>query len=178
MAARAGALKGGLGSASLTSDRGTVGALAVVNSLGQTTVPGSSAFWAWPFERNAEFGGIAPPGAPLADLSITLPQPAPGENTTIAVIATDAALTRAEAARVALMTQGGIARAIRPAHSPLDGDTVFVLSTGARPLSDPITGTAEIGQMAADCLARAIARGVYEAESLAGMPCWRDVHGV
>jgi L-aminopeptidase/D-esterase-like protein len=75
------------------------------------------------------------------------------------------------------MAQDGIARAIRPAHSPLDGDTVFVLSTGARPLADPIAGLAEIGHHAADCLARAIARGVYEAEPLAGMPSYRQVHG-
>lgn len=175
--ARAGALKGGLGSASLIGERAIVGALAVVNSLGQTTIPGSDAFWAWPFERNAEFGGIAPPGAPLADLALSLPKAEPGENTTLAVIATDASLTRAEAARIALMAQDGLARAIRPAHGPLDGDTVFVLSTGRRPLSDPIGGLVEIGQMAADCLSRAIARGVYEARSLAGQPCWQEVHG-
>lgn len=177
MGARAGALKGGLGSASLTGPKATVGAIAVVNALGHTVIPGSDAFWAWPFERNGEFGAIPPPTGPLPDLSHDFTMQGAGENTTIAVIATDAELTRAEAERVALMAQGGIARAIRPAHSPLDGDTVFVISTGARPLSDPISGTAEIGHLAADCLARAIARGVYEAMPLAGMSSWHELHG-
>jgi L-aminopeptidase/D-esterase-like protein len=175
--ARAGGLKGGLGSASLVTDRATIGALAVVNALGSTVVPGSAAFWAWPFERNGEFGAATPPQAPLADLAFDFTPYAAGTNTTLGVIATDAALTRAEAERVATMAQDGIARAIRPAHSPLDGDTIFVLATGARPLADPIAGVAEIGHLAADCLARAIARGVYAAEPLADMPSYRQVHG-
>ncbi len=173
---RAGDLKGGLGSASLVTARATVGAVAVVNSLGSVVVPGSSAFWAWPYERAGEFGGAPPPGGPLADLAFDFRPFSAGTNTTLGVVATDAALTRAEAERVATMAQDGIARAIRPAHSPLDGDTIFVLSTGARPLADPITGVAEIGHLAADCLARAIARGVFEAEPLADMPSYRQVH--
>ncbi len=177
LGARAGGLKGGLGSASLATATATVGALAVVNSLGSVVVPGSAAFWAWPFERGGEFGGAAPPAGPLAELAFDFTPYAAGTNTTLGVIATDAALTRHEAERVATMAQDGIARAIRPAHSPLDGDTVFVLSTGARPLADNITGVAEIGHLAADCLARAIARGVYEADPLAGMPSYREVHG-
>jgi L-aminopeptidase/D-esterase-like protein len=177
LGARAGGLKGGLGSASLATARGTVGALAVVNSLGDTVIPGSDAFWAWAFEREREFGGAPPPTAPLPDLAFDFTRYAPGTNTTLGVIATDVALTRGEAERVALMAQDGVARAIRPAHSPLDGDTVFVLSTGARPLSDPIAGVAEIGHLAADCLARAIARGVYEAAPLAGTPSYREIHG-
>lgn len=177
MGARAGGLKGGLGSASLATERATIGALAVVNALGQVVVPGSSALWAWPFERNGEFGAAPPPVAPLPDLAFDFTPYAAGTNTTLGVIATDVALTRSEAERVATMAQDGIARAIRPAHSPLDGDTVFVLSTGARPLSDPVAGVAEIGHLAADCLARAIARGVYEAGPLAGMPAYREVHG-
>lgn len=176
LGARAGGLKGGLGSASLVTGRATVGALAVVNSLGQVVVPDSAAFWAWPFERDGEFGAAPPPSMPLADLAFDFTPFAAGTNTTLGVIATDVALTRAEAERVALMAQDGVARAIRPAHSPLDGDTVFVLSTGARPLHDPIAGVAEIGHLAADCLARAIARGVYEARPLAGMPSYREVH--
>jgi L-aminopeptidase/D-esterase-like protein len=174
--ARAGGLKGGLGSASLVSERAAVGALAVVNALGSTVVPGSAAFWAWPFERDGEFGGAAPPTRPLDDLAFDFTPHAAGTNTTLGVIATDATLTRAEAERVAMMAQDGIARAIRPAHSPLDGDTIFVLATGARPLRDPIAGVAEIGHLAADCLARAIARGVYAAEPLADMPSYRQVH--
>ena len=177
MGARAGGLKGGLGSASLVTGRSTVGALAVVNSLGHVVVPGSGAFWAWPFERAGEFGAAPPPAGPLEELEFDFTPFQAGTNTTLGVIATDVALTRAEAERVALMAQDGVARAIRPAHSPLDGDTVFVLSTGARPLHDPIAGVAEIGHLAADCLARAIARGVYEATPLAGMPSYREVHG-
>lgn len=177
LGARTGGLKGGLGSASLVSATATIGALAVVNSLGSVVVPGSSAFWAWPFERCAEFGAAPPPKAPLADLAFDFTPYSAGTNTTLGVIATDVALTRGEAERIATMAQDGIARAIRPAHSPLDGDTVFVLATGARPLSDPIAGISEIGHLAADCLARAIARGVYEAEPLAEMPSYRQVHG-
>lgn len=177
MGARAGGLKGGLGSASVVTAEATVGALAVVNALGQTVMPGGDAFWAWPFERQGEFGGAPPPAGPLPDLAFDFTPHKAGTNTTLGVIATDAALTRADAERVAVMAQDGLARAIRPAHSPLDGDTVFVLSTGARPLSDPIAGVASIGHLAADCLARAVARGVYEAASLAGMPSYREVHG-
>lgn len=177
LGARAGTLKGGLGSASLTGGAASVGALAVVNSLGSVVVPGSDAFWAWPFERDGEFGGAPPPDAPVAELAVDLDTARPGTNTTLGVIATDAVLDRAEAERVAVMAQDGLARAIRPAHSPLDGDTVFVLATGAQPLRNPVNQVAEIGQMAADCLARAIARGVYAAESLAGIPAYRDVHG-
>ena len=177
LGARAGGLKGGLGSASLVTERATIGALAVVNALGSTVVPGSAAFWAWPFERNGEFGGAPPPTTPLGDLAFDFAPHSAGTNTTLGVIATDAALTRGDAERIATMAQDGIARAIRPAHSPLDGDTVFVLATGARPLSDPIAGVAEIGHLAADCLARAIARGVYAAEPLAGVPSYRQVHG-
>lgn len=176
LGASAGGLKGGLGSASLVGSV-TVGALAVVNSLGSVVVPGSAAFWAWPFERNGEFGAAPPPTAPIPELAFDFTPHSAGTNTTLGVIATDAALTRAEAERVATMAQDGIARAIRPAHSPLDGDTVFVLATGARPLSDPIAGAAEIGHLAADCLARAIARGVYEAAPLAGLPSYREAHG-
>jgi L-aminopeptidase/D-esterase-like protein len=176
LGARAGGLKGGLGSASLTTATATIGALAVVNSLGSVVVPGSSAFWAWPFECGGEFGGAAPPAGPLSDLAFDFTPYGAGTNTTLGVVATDAALTRHEAERVATMAQDGIARAIRPAHSPLDGDSVFVLSTGARPLADPIAGVAEMGHLAADCLARAIARGVFEAEPLAGVPSYRQVH--
>ena len=177
LGARAGGLKGGLGSASLVTERATIGALAVVNSLGSTLVPGSAAFWAWPFERDGEFGGAPPPGRPLSDLAFDFTPYSAGTNTTLGVIATDAALTRGEAERVATMAQDGIARAIRPAHSPLDGDTIFVLSTGARPLSDSIAGVAEIGHLAADCLARAVARGVFAAEPLADLPSYRQLHG-
>ena len=98
-----------------------------------------------------------------------------GESTTLVVIATDAGLSRAQAKRIALMAHDGLARAIRPVHSPLDGDTVFVLATGAKELKDPVGDVAQLCMIAADCAARAIARGVYEARPLAGFPAYRDL---
>jgi L-aminopeptidase/D-esterase-like protein len=97
-------------------------------------------------------------------------------NTTIAVVGTDVALTKAQARRVAIMAQDGFARAIRPVHTPFDGDVVFVLSTGKRRLKNNVM-LSRIGSMAADCLARAIARGVYEAATLGEWRCYRDVFG-
>lgn len=172
LGATAGPLKGGLGSASAQTGDFTVGALAAVNCRGGVTFPDVPTFWAWPFERDGEFGGLPPPAA----------HPAPegeagGEaraNTTLAAVATDAALSRVQAQRIAVMAQDGLARAIRPVHSPFDGDTVFALSTGRRALADPVADLAGLGTAAADCLARAVARGVYEAESLAGVPAYRE----
>jgi L-aminopeptidase/D-esterase-like protein len=178
MGATAGPLKGGVGTASLVTGAGwTVGALAVANPLGPVTIPGSRAFWAWPFERDGEFGAIPPPTDPLEDLDhdFEAVTAGAGANTTLAVVATDLALTRDEARRVAVMAQDGFARAIRPVHSPLDGDTVFVLSTGEHRPRDPIADVARAGMLAADCVARSIARGVYEAEALAGIPAWREL---
>jgi L-aminopeptidase/D-esterase-like protein len=168
--AAAGPLKGGLGSASVSLGNGiTVGAIAAVNSLGSAVMPGGTAFWAWPFERDGEFGSVAPRTGEPVDLEYSF-DATQGANTTIAVVATDARLTRVEALRVATMAQDGIARAIRPVHTPLDGDTVFVLSTGAA--SDELNSNdiAKIGAAGADALARAIARGVYEARTLGDMP--------
>lgn len=174
LGARAGRLKGGLGTASALWDSFTVGALAVANPVGSVVIPGTRTFWAWPHEMAAELGGQRPPAAAPE------PEPydfarTPGASTTLVVIATDAALTRAQAKRVALMAQDGLARAIRPVHSPLDGDSVFVLATGAQSLRDPVGDLAQLGAIAADCAARAIARGVYEARALAGIPAYRDL---
>ena len=174
LGARAGTLKGGLGTASVQWGGVTIGALAIANPVGSVVIPGSGTFWAWPFELEAEFGGQAPPGAPPTDLDYDFSRP-PGTNTTLVVIATDAKLTRPQAKRVALMAHDGLARAIRPVHSPLDGDTVFVLATGAQALQDPITDLARLGMLAADCTARAITRGVFEAQALAGWPAYRDM---
>ena len=138
-------------------------------------MPESSVFWAWAFERENELGGQKPPAGDFPrdlDYSFTA---AAAQNTTLAVVATDAALSKAQAQRVAIMAQDGVARAIRPVHTPLDGDVVFALSTARRPLSDPVTDIARIGMYAADCLARAIARGVYEAETLGQMRSYRDL---
>ena len=102
----------------------------------------------------------------------------PGENTTIAIVATDAALTKAQTKELAIIAQDGLARAIYPAHTTLDGDTVFAASTGRRPLADAVNEVAELGTIAANVLARAIARGVFEAAALpGGPPSWRDRHG-
>jgi L-aminopeptidase/D-esterase-like protein len=179
--AMAGTLKGGVGSASVvTADAITVGAIVAVNCFGSVTAPGGRAFWAAPFEIDGEFGA-APFAARLAgpdDWGRAKADPGVRANTTIACVATDVALTPAQAKRVAIMAQDGLARAIRPVHAPVDGDVVFALSTGRRPLGEPANLTlTRIGALAADCLARAIARGVYEAAPWTGghPACWRDL---
>ena len=172
--ATAGPLKGGLGSASAVDGDGlTVGALAAANPAGAVVMPGQSAFWAWMLEQDGELGGQVPPhrAVPLEpDLPAHL---RPATNTTLVVVAVGARLTPAQAQRVAIMAQDGIARAIRPAHTPFDGDTVFVLSTGDGRPPDPAM-VARIGAIAADCTARAIARGVFEAESVGGHKSYRE----
>jgi L-aminopeptidase/D-esterase-like protein len=177
--AMAGALKGGLGSASaVTEDGYTVGALTAVNSFGSVVAPGGRSFWAAPFEVGGEFGGLGPAAlaGPLDDWGLAKTAPAPRENTTLAVVATDAILAPTEARRLAVMAQDGLARAIRPVHTPFDGDVVFALATGRRPLSEPAGLTlARLGALAADVLARAVARGVHAAEGWPGAPAWRDL---
>lgn len=178
--AMAGALKGGVGSASVvTADGLTVGAIVAVNAWGSVTAPGGRSFWAAPYELDGEFGGLGAAGlvAGPDEWGLAKAPPAP-RNTTIACVATDAALTPVQARRVAIMAQDGLARAIRPVHAPFDGDVVFALSTAARPLPEPAPyGVARIGALAADCLARAVARGVYEATAWPGsdVRCWRDL---
>jgi len=170
--ARAGQLAGGTGSASyVTQDGMTVAALVCVNSFGSVRVPGSEAYWAWPFEVEGEFGGARPSldgPAPGEDWGEAKLNPGPRENTTIALIATDVALTPPQAQRLAIMAQDGFARAIRPVHTPFDGDVVFALSTARQALPEPADLVlARLGSLAADCLARAIARGVHAAQSAA-----------
>lgn len=179
LGALAGAYKGGLGSASsVTEDGFTVGALVAVNSVGSPLIPGTDAFWAWPFEQDGEFGGRMPKGR--IDTELDLPADMkgavrPAANTTIAVIATDAELTTLELRRVAIMAHDGLARAIRPAHSPFDGDIVTVVSTARRKIVEPrAIELLRLGNMAADCLSRAIARGVYEAATLGPFKSYRD----
>jgi len=179
--ATAGKLKGGLGSVSaVTADGFTVGALAAVNSYGSVTAPGGRSFWAAPYEIGAEFGGLGSAGLVAApdDWGLAKGTPAGRTNTTIACVAVDAGLTPAECKRVAIMAQDGLARAIRPAHAPFDGDVVFALATGRREIEGPrLLTVARLGALAADCLARAIARGVYEATAWPGtdVACWRDL---
>ena len=179
--AMAGALKGGVGSASIVAADGlTVGALAAVNSWGSAVAGDGRTFWAAPYEIGGEFGGLGSAGLQAApeDWGLAKPAAQPRANTTIACVATDAAMTSAQARRVAVMAQDGLARALRPAHAPFDGDVVFALSTAARPLPDPPAfAVARIGALAADCLARAVARAVYEARPWPDAPvrCWRDL---
>jgi L-aminopeptidase/D-esterase-like protein len=183
--AKAGTLKGGLGSASLIAEDGLqIGALAAVNAFGSTVMPGQDCFWAWALEQQGELGGQPLPlGAialdsdlePFSALSAATPV---STNTTLGLVATNAVLTKSEALRVAIMAQDGLARAIRPAHTPFDGDIVFALATGAWPLpAERAPALLRIGALAADCLARAIARGVYEAAALGALPGYRDRHG-
>ena len=179
LGAVAGALKGGQGSASIvTQDGYTIGALACVNCWGSTTMPNARAFWAHPFEIDGEFGAVAPAGEKFdaEDWGGAKFNPQPRANTTIACVATDAALTPAEAKRIAQMASAGVARAIRPVFAPFDGDVVFALSTGARETGEPRALTiARLGALAADCLARAIARGVHAAAPLGRHKAWRDL---
>jgi D-aminopeptidase len=171
-------LKGGLGSASALAGRGpTVGALVAVNACGSVTVGNGPHFWAAPFELNDEFGGFGFP-SPLPPAALTLvAKGGVGENTTIAMVATDAALTKAQAKELAIMAQDGLARAIYPAHTTLDGDTVFAAATGRRSLADPLKELTELGAAAANVLARAVARAVFEAVALpGGPPSWQDCH--
>jgi D-aminopeptidase len=117
-----------------------------------------------------------PPYVPAEALRPRLKGAAP-LSTTIALVATDAVLGKGQVKRLAIMADDGLARAIRPAHAPMDGDTVFAVATLRKPLGEPAYHLTEIGLAAADCLARAIARGVYEATALPfpdALPAWRD----
>ncbi|WP_264211605.1 P1 family peptidase [Leisingera thetidis] len=180
-------LKGGLGSASLVLDSGvTVGALVAANPMGAVTTPGERHFWAAPYEIGGEYGGLGPD--PSAGLGRSLDSrklaamqtlggaalPAEHANTTIAIVATDAALTKAQCQRLATAAHDGIGRAIVPAHAPGDGDLVFAASTGARALAQPDAGLGPLCHAAALCLSRAIARAVYHARPEPGdlLPCW------
>lgn len=178
--ATAGELKGGLGSASLQSDDGwTVGAIVAVNSHGQVTVPGSPILWAWPLEIDSEMGGQPIPQGPVAagDLDYAFGAER-GRHTTIGAIATDVALTQAQATRVAAMAHDGFARAIRPVHTLFDGDTIFTISTGAYDLPDPEPASiSRIGMLAADCMMRAIGRAIFAADGLGDWPGYREVYG-
>jgi L-aminopeptidase/D-esterase-like protein len=171
LGATAGTYKGGLGSASALSDDGfTVGAIVAVNAVGSPLIPGTDVFWAFAFEQAGEFGGRRPRDLGPIDLDLPVDMKgarAPGANTTIAIVATDADLTRIELKRMAIMAADGFARALRPVHAPFDGDTVFAVSTAKRALAEPRPpAIMRLGSLAADCLSRAIARGVYEAQSL------------
>ncbi|MEZ5997464.1 MAG: P1 family peptidase [Hyphomonas sp.] len=171
--AQAGSHPGGTGSASIvTPDGMRVGAIACVNCFGSVTMPGTDAYWAFPYEMKGEYGGHRPPAdyyMDAEDWGAAKANPALGQNTTIACVATDVILTPDQAKRVAQMALSGFSRSIRPVFAPFDGDAVFVISTGLVPLPDPAPlNLTRLGELAASVLARSIARGVHEARKQEG----------
>ena len=185
--ASAGRLKAGLGSASVVNEDGLqVAALVVTNPFGAAVMPGTGALWSWAMEQGGEMGGQHPPCA-TPDLEVELSlEGRSGENTTLAVVATNAVLNKAQLKRMAMMAHDGMARGIRPIHTPFDGDVVFALSTKQHTAGDlgffshvqisDIHTVAQIGALAADCLTRAIGRSVFEAEPLGDYPSYRQSH--
>lgn len=176
-------LKGGLGSASLVIPGGyTVGALVVANPTGSVTMGDSPHFWAAPFEAGGEFGGLGPLTSPMPfEQSARSKRDwvSPISNTTIAIVATDADLSKAQLKRLAVAAQDGIARGASPAHTPVDGDLIFSVSTGARPVATPVVNVLQLGHAAAVCLSRAMARAIYLATPAANdiVPTWREKWG-
>ena len=177
-------LKGGLGSASTVLETGvTIGALAAVNPTGSVTVGRSRHFWAAPFEIGDEFGGLGYPSPMPADAGKILlkyrdkhlgGEADAGGNTTIAIIATDAVLTKAAAKRLAISAHDGFTRAIWPAHTPADGDLVFALATGRSGIELTADAAVDLYAAAGATMARAISRGVHAATPADGdlFPVW------
>jgi len=145
-----------------------------VNALGSVTIGDGPAFWAAPWEMAGEFGGLGW-DAPVDPGHEPQPLKRMGEATTLAIIATDAALSQAQCQRLATAAHDGMARAIVPSHTPFDGDLVFAAATGAKPLPDPTGDPFVMGHAAASCLARAIARAVHDASPMPDdlQPAWR-----
>jgi L-aminopeptidase/D-esterase-like protein len=170
-------LKGGIGSASATAEGITIAALAVVNAAGSVTIGDSRFFWAAAFERDKEFGGAGLPSPIPPDGLEPRTKGGARASTTLVVVATDAMLSKAQARRIAVMAQTGMARAIYPVHTPLDGDVLFAAATGKKLLADPLLALSRLGAVAANVTARAIARAVYEATALpfpGALPSWKD----
>ena len=190
-------LKGGLGSASLVMPEGIiVGALVVANPHGSVVAPGGKAFWAAPFEMHAEFGDVGMPAMPDPFLlprndklrayeamrrlptggAVPPAGPSGRMNTTIAIVATNAIMDKAQLLRMAVAAQDGMARAIVPSHTPFDGDLVFALSTAEAPMQKPVEEASRLGHAAAVCLSRAIARAIYLARPAPGdtLPTWQQ----
>jgi len=181
--ARAGTIKGGIGTASLQDDEGfVVGALVAVNPFGSVLCPGGARFWAADWLRSED--GVRQPEQRAGEGPMPLDFDFEGPfrqaaNTTIGVVAVNAGLTRSQALRVAIMAQDGFSRAIRPAHTPFDGDTLFVLATGQRPLGPlPPVDVARLGMMAADCVSRAVVRGVFFAQDAGNLRSYRTTFGL
>jgi D-aminopeptidase len=173
--------KGGIGSAAeRTAEGHIVGALAAVNAVGSVTIGDGPWFWAAPFERGGEFGGRGWPTSFSEQALKPVFKGAANQSTTLVVVATDAALNKMQAKRLAVMAQSGFSRAIYPVHTPLDGDIVFAAATARKPLADPLMGITELGTAAANVVARAIARGVFAAKALplpGALPSWTDLFG-
>lgn len=175
-------LKGGFGTAHAARPDGlAVQAFIAVNAIGSATIGDGPHFWAAPYEREAEFGGRGWPAPfPAEALSFRVKGHAARPATTIGAVATNARLTKPQAARLAIMAQDGLARAIRPAHAAMDGDTIFAAATGEIDMSEPLFDLTELGAMAGDCVARAIAIGVHAATALpvaGALPSWQDRFG-
>ena len=176
--ALAGDVKGGLGTASFRLPSGHhVGALVAVNSVGSPLIPDTNQFWAAPFEVGAEFGGLGLPDQFAADRLPVLKKlidPDTPSHTTIAIIATDASLSKAEATRMAIAAHDGIGRALVPAHTPFDGDLVFSAATARHKAALSPLDILTLGHVGSLCLARAIARAVYAATPEEGdlFACW------
>ncbi len=165
----AGTWRGGLGTASLNLGDGlVVSALAVANPVGSPLMPDGRCLWAWPFEIGAEFGGLRP--APDMPPAAALPGDLKGSGTlatTLVVVAVSVPLERVALKRVAAMAQDGLARAVRPIHAPFDGDSLLAVcpdETVGGPVTVDHNRTLVLGTAAGDCVARAIARGVWEAD--------------
>ena len=165
------AMKAGIGTSAITLANGlVVAALVAVNAVGDIVDPATGAVVA---------GVRTEDGKRLADARVLLRAPQPSSNapsagahTTIAIVATNARLTKVQASRMALMADDGLARAINPAHTPADGDTVFALATGKWPgQADVLT----IGALAAEALSEAIVRAATQATSSGGLPSARDL---
>ncbi len=171
-------VKGGLGSASVVTDAGhLVAALVAVNALGSPLLGDGPHFWAAPYEQGAEFGGLGWPARLGPEHLAFRAKGGAGTSTTIGLVVTDAALTKAQAKRLAVMAHDGLARALLPAHAPLDGDMIFAASTGARALEGSRTELTALGHAASLAVARAVAVGVYAATALpvaSSQPSWRD----
>ncbi len=185
LGALSGIYKGGLGSASAVWDGITTGAIVAVNSFGSPVIPGTNRLWAADLELDGEFGGLP---WPAPDVCVTHdPDSATkaqlirnaassGQNTTIGIVATDAKLTPSQARRVSIMAADGVSRALRPIHTPFDGDVVFALATGAvKQEPDPLA-LSLLGTVAADCMTRAIGRAIWEAKSKKGWVSYREHH--
>ena len=160
-----------------------VAAIMVVNAVGSATVGEGPGFWAAPFEENGEFGGRGLPAKFTPDMLAMRIKGGPAasarENTTIGLVVTDATLTKAQAKRLAMIAHTGFARAIYPVHAPTDGDVLFAAATCEKPI-EPLVGLTELGTVAANVVARAIARGVYSATALpfaGALPAWKDRFG-